>query len=105
MSEDTFEIVDPTGRQVLEPIKENSLPDTLDGKTVAFVWDYLFKGPEMFDAFKREIEQRFTDVKFVDYEVFGNIHGSDPEEKENLGQMPERLRGNNVDIAVVAVGA
>lgn len=78
------------------------LPD-LDGKTVAFLWDYLFKGDEMYDLLKDELVRTYPNLRLLSYETFGNIHGSN--EIELLEELPERLRELEVDAAVVAVAA
>jgi hypothetical protein len=101
----TEEVVDPTGKIVLDQVKVPSRLTSLDGKRIAFVWDYLFKGPEMFAVLREELTRRYAGVTFVDYPTFGNVHGSDPEEKANLAAMDARLRENGVDAAIIAVGA
>jgi hypothetical protein len=80
------------------------VPD-LSGKTVGYVWDYLFRGDEMFTAVSELIRSRYQDVTFLGPEVFGNIHGADAEERDSLEKLPARLREYGVDVAVVAVGA
>jgi len=99
------EVVDPTGRIVRDQVEVPGRLGSLDGKRIAFVWDYLFKGPEMFEVLRAEISRRYEGVTFVDYPTFGNVHGSDPEEKANLEAMHSRLTANGVDATIVAVGA
>lgn len=97
--------VAPTGRIVRETVEiPNRLP-TLDNKRIAFIWDYLFKGPEMFAILREEISRRYSGVSFVDYPTFGNVHGSDIKEKANLAAMSSRLAENEIDAAIIAVGA
>ncbi len=38
---------------------------TLEGKTVAQLWDYLFKGDEVFALLEEGLKARFPGVKFV----------------------------------------
>jgi hypothetical protein len=75
----------------------------LANKTVAFVWDHLFRGDEMFDLIRCSLASRFEGVRFVRHEEFGNVHG--PDEREVVRALPEKLRALGVDAAVVAVGA
>ena len=103
--EASYDVVWPLGRSRVEEVAANKRPADLSGKTIGFIWDYLFKGPEMFEMFKAQLSAKFPGVRYVDYQVFGNIHGSDAEEKANLGALPERLREHGVDAVVVAVGA
>lgn len=100
-----YDVVWPLGRSRVEEVAANERPLELSGKTIAFIWDYLFKGPEMFGIIKAQLSAEFPDVRYVDYEVFGNIHGSDADEKANLSALPARLREHGVDAAVLAVGA
>jgi len=105
MTEGEYQVVWPLGRSAVQNIAMTSGVEGLDGKTVAFVWDYLFRGPEIFEVIKEEITARYPTVEFVDYETFGNIHGSATEEKASLERLPARMREHGADGAVVAVGA
>jgi hypothetical protein len=100
-----YDVVWPLGRSRVEEVAPSERLADLSGKTVAFIWDYLFKGPEMFEAVKAQLSAAFPGVRYIDYQVFGNIHGSDAEEKTNLSALPERLRKHRVDAVVLAVGA
>jgi hypothetical protein len=103
--EGRFDVVWPLGHSRVEEVAANARPNDLSDKTIAFVWDYLFKGPEMFEIIQEHLSAQFPGVRFVDYPVFGDIHGSDSEERESLNAMPDRLRDHGADAAVVAVGA
>ena len=103
--EDRYDVVWPLGRSRVEEVAANERLADLSGKTIGFIWDYLFKGPEMFEMIKTKLSAEFPGVRYVDYEVFGNIHGSDAEEKASLSALPERLREHGVDAVVLAVGA
>jgi hypothetical protein len=106
MSEATFEVVWPSGRSARASLGDVSVrPDTLDGLTVAFIWDYLFRGNEIFELLAGEIESRYRGVTIVGHEVFGDIQVATTDGRANLAALPERLQANGVDVAVVAVGA
>ena len=49
--------------------------DTLEGKTVAFLWDYMFRGDEIFPLIERELGAAYPGVKFIGYDNFGTTHG------------------------------
>ncbi|HVF63067.1 MAG TPA: hypothetical protein VNE58_03640 [Casimicrobiaceae bacterium] len=72
--------------------------DTLNGKTVAFLWDYVFRGDEIFPLVQRELSRRFDGVKFIPYAEFGSTHGD--EEQAIVASLPERLQALNVDAVV-----
>ena len=105
MAKEQHEILWPLGRRVVADIAANDGIGSLDGRTIAFVWDYLFRGREMFEVIKSVIATRFPQTTFVDYEEFGNIHGGDAEEKANLELLPARMSAQGAVGAVVAVGA
>ena len=65
--------------------------DTLEGKTVAQLWDYLFKGDEVFALLEEGLKARYPGVKFVSWREFGSTHGGD--EKEALAALPAALQG------------
>jgi hypothetical protein len=101
--EPVYEVLAPTGWVAQDDIPVNLRPKNLSHKTVAFVWDYLFQGPVMFDAVRQLIAARFSQVRFVDHEDFGDIHGLDA--PRVLEDLPDKLRAARPDVAVVAVGA
>ena len=71
---------------------------TLNGKTVAQLWDYLFKGDQVFAHLEEGIKQRFPDVRFVSWREFGSSHGDD--EREVLERLPERFKALGVDAVI-----
>ena len=76
--------------------------DTLNGKTVAQLWDFLFRGDVVFQHIEDALKKRFPDVRFVSWREFGNTHGSD--EHEVLARLPERFRELGVDAAISGMG-
>ena len=100
-----YEALWPLGRRVLGAVAATARPATLDSHTVAYLWDELFRGPEMFDAVSDVARERYGDVSFVGWEEFGNFHASAAEERRMLTALPELLRAHRVDLVVAAVGA
>lgn len=100
----TLEVVWPEGRATKGQLAgRERLPD-LSGKTIAFVWDYVFRGDDMFEIIKDELRQRgHDDVTFVDHDVFGDTHGAD--ERAVVADIPDKLLQYRVDAAIVGVGA
>jgi hypothetical protein len=96
-------VVWPLGRSVLSGVSGRRHVDTLEGKTVAFIWDDLFQGDRMFSAFADAARDRGQEFKVVPHQVFGDLHGHDEHEVVRL--IPERLREHGVDVAIVGVGA
>ena len=71
---------------------------SLEGKTVAQLWDYLFKGDQVFELLEEGLRKRFPGIRFVSWREFGSTHGD--EEKEALAALPERFKEMGVDAVV-----
>ena len=52
--EGTFAVYWPRGQRTLDVEAVAPKVDSLSGKVVAFLWDYLFRGDEIFAILKRE---------------------------------------------------
>ena len=102
-AEPEFDVVWPVGARPTASSAAAARLSDLNGRKVAFVWDYIFRGDEMFELIKADLRRRFPSVEFVDHAAFGNIHGA--HELEELEALPERLAEHEVDAAVVGVGA
>ncbi len=76
--------------------------DTLEGKTIAWVWDYMFRGDEVFAQLEESLEARYPGVKFVSWSEFGNTHGS--EERTVVAALPQKLKALGVDAVVSGLG-
>jgi hypothetical protein len=76
--------------------------DGLAGRRIAFLWDYVFRGDEVFPVLARELTARFDGVEIVGFETFGNLHGAD--ERERVGRLPDDLRDRGVDAVVSGMG-
>ena len=98
-----FEVVWPRGpRQVGQKQLAMRHP-TLDGKVVAQLWDYLFRGDEVFEVLEQGLRERYPNVRFVSWRELGNTHGSD--EREMVAALPQRLKALGVDAAISAIAA
>ncbi len=93
-----YEVVWPRGerRQVVRPLAKRL--ETLNGKTIAQLWDYLFAGDEVFATLEKELRAKYPDVKFVSWREFGTTHGTN--EKELLASLPQRFKELGVDAAI-----
>jgi len=69
--------------------------DTLEGKTIAQLWDELFKGDVVFELLEEGLKKRYPGVKFVSWRDFGSTHGGN--ERAALAALPEKLRERGVD--------
>ena len=77
--------------------------DTLRGKTVVQLWDYLFRGDEVFALLEEGMRQRYPDIKWVSWREFGATHGND--EHEVLASLPRRFKELGADAVISGMGA
>ena len=93
-----YAVVWPSGerRLKLRPLARRL--DTLNGKKVAQLWDYLFAGDEVFTALETKIAETYPQVEWVSWREFGSTHGVN--EKEVLALLPQRFREMGVDAAI-----
>ncbi|KWT92074.1 MULTISPECIES: hypothetical protein [unclassified Variovorax] len=102
-NEGYFEAYWPRGaRQAPPKVLAPRLPG-LAGRRIAFLWDYLFRGDEIFDVVERQLNHRFQGMRFVGWREIGNIHGDD--ERRIVAALPGRLKALGVDAVVTAVAA
>jgi hypothetical protein len=105
VSEPHYEVLGPLGPRAVGDVAAHERPSSLAGRRVAYLWDELFRGPEMFEVISEVATERHGDVAFVGWEEFGNFHASAAEERRVLDALPELLRAHRVDLVVAAVGA
>ena len=102
-----YEVVWPLGKRTVKDIAMNRRFAEVEGqhtaKRIGFIWDYMFRGNEMFPLLQAGLAEQYPGSTFVPYEEFGDIHGHD--EKAVLAALPQRLRDAKVDAVVVGVGA
>lgn len=89
------------------PMAEQAQPlaprqNSLDGATIGFVWDYMFRGDELFAAIEHELGQRYRDITVVGWSEFGNTHG--PDEASVVRDLPTQLAKHQVNAVISAVG-
>ena len=72
--------------------------DTLNGKVIAQVWDFLFRGDAVFEHLETAIKKQYSDVKFVSWREFSSSHGG--EEKEALAEFGKKFKAMGVDAVI-----
>jgi hypothetical protein len=89
-------------RQVeLKPLAKRL--DTLDGKTIAQMWDYVFRGDEVYALLEEGLRERYPNIRWVSYKEIGSTHGS--EEREVIASIARRFKELKVDAAISGMGA
>ena len=97
-----YDVVWPRSPRGIQQRRRAGRLNSLAGKRVAFLWDYLFRGDELFPVLAEQLISRFEGIEIVDYIEFGNLHGAD--EKERVGRLPDDLRNRGVDAVVSGMG-
>jgi hypothetical protein len=100
--EPTYDVVWPQAPAGAQPQRLAATPTTLTHKRVAFIWDYMFRGEELFPVLEQVLRKRFDGLEVVGYDKFGNIHG--PNERAVVQDLPDQLRRHRIDVAVVGNG-
>ena len=88
-------------RQVKRKSVANRL-DTLEGKTIAQLWDYVFRGNEVYALLEEGLRTRFPNIRWVSYKEFGNTHGG--EEREVVSSLARRFNELKVDAVISGMG-
>lgn len=81
----------------------NARHEDMRGKRIGFIWDYMFRGDQMFPLLQAGLSEKFPGSTFVPYSTFGNAHGHD--EADMLVTLPDKLKREKVDAVVVGVAA
>lgn len=93
-----YSVVWPCGERRLKVRTLARRLDTLNSKTVAQLWDFLFAGDEVYDALEGKLRELYPDVKFISWREFGSTHGQN--EREILASLPQRFKELGVDAAI-----
>ena len=97
-----YETVSPSGPPAVPTFEPASRIATLDGRTVGFVWDYIFRGDEIFPILQEALSKAYPAMKFVNYDSFGAVFGGD--EHQSVRMLPARLAEHGVDLVICGVG-
>ena len=76
--------------------------DSLEGRTVGFVWDYLFRGDEIFPVLEEGLKQRYPKIKFVSYDEFGSTHGGD--EHAVIAGLSDKIKMTGTEAVISGMG-
>lgn len=101
--EPVYEVVWPLAPSAAVPTTLAPRAPDLSGKTVGELWDYLFKGEEIFPLIRQALAARYPGIRFVEYDTLGSTHGRD--DVELARSLPPLLRKHGCDAVISAVGA
>ena len=97
-----YAVVWPRSPKTAEVVELAKRPASLEGRKIAFLWDYLFRGDEIFPILQRELSARYPNMTFVPYQEFGTTHGED--EHDVIAALANKLADLGVDAVVSGMG-
>lgn len=97
-----YDVVWPRSSKAVEVKPLAPRLKSLEGAKVAFLWDYLFRGDEIWPVLSSELSARHPGMQFVNFEEFGSTHGD--EEHAVLAALPDKLKSLGVDAVVSGMG-
>ena len=100
--EPQFDVVWPKSPRGVQRHRAATRLTSLEGARIGFVWDFMFRGEEIFPVIARELTNRFPGLEVVGYDTFGNIHG--PDEMALVAALPGTLDEHSIDAVVVGNG-
>ena len=100
--EQTHKVVWPRAPHARTGAKLARRLDSLEGKVVAQLWDWVFKGDIMYAVWEEELSKRYPGIKHVSWREFGEIHGAN--EHQVLADLPGKLKDFGVDAVICGVG-
>jgi hypothetical protein len=100
--EPRYDVVWPKSPRGAQPRRAAGRLDSLAGKRIGFVWDYMFRGEEIFPVLADALKERYAGLEVVGYDTFGNIHG--PDEHALVEALPGTLDEHSIDAVVVGNG-
>lgn len=101
--EPQYEVLWPLARKAKRAQSTAEAIGDLSGKTVAELWDFIFRGEVIYPLIRERLRERYRGIKFVDYNHFGNIHG--PKQREIVAGLGAKLRELEVDAVISGIGA
>jgi len=98
----TYSVFWPRGQKTISISPLADRLGSLEGRTIAFLWDYLFRGDEIFPIIERAIKERFPSARFISYEEFGSTHGEG--EQALLAGLPDKLKVLGAEAVISGMG-
>lgn len=102
-AEGVFEVLWPLGRKARGAASTAQAVTDLSGKTVAELWDYIFRGDIIYPHIRARLAERYPGIKFIGYSEFGNTHG--PKQREIAAGLGAKLKALGADAVISGIGA
>ncbi len=103
MREPLYDVVWPLGKSAYEKVSVAPRVADFDGKTICELWDWLFRGEDIFPLIRQSLLKRYANVRVVEYATFGNIRG--PNEADVVAALPDLLRKQRCDAVICGIAS
>lgn len=97
-----YSVVWPRGKKTNKNTRLAKRINTLASKTICELWNYNFQGNKILTAIETKLSNLYPGIKFVNYEIFGNIHG--PKEREIIASLSDKFIKYNCDGVISCMG-
>lgn len=97
-----YEAVWPRSEKTVQLAALANRLESLEGKKIAMLWDYLFRGDEIFPWIEDELSIRYPGISFLHYDEFGSTHGD--QEHEIIAGLARKLTDLEVDAVISGMG-
>ena len=103
---ESLAIISPSGSEAVELKNLAKRLDTLNGKTVAEVWNDDFKGDIMFPIYRELLRERYPDVKIIPYTDLpvASLKGTPAYQREVLQKIIAELKAKGADAVITGNG-
>ena len=104
---ENYSVVSPAGLEAVKARHTAPRLADLNGKTVAEVWNGVFKGDMAFPIVRKLLKQRYPGITIIPYTEFYHLPGSDmPAHQRALTQeIVEQARAKGADAVITGMGA
>ena len=104
---ETFSVISPAGLEAVKAARPAPRLSDLNGKTVAEVWNGVFKGDVAFPLVHKLLKQRYPSINIIPYTEFYHLPGSDvPAHQRTLTQeIVEQAHAKGADAVITGMGA
>ena len=104
---ETIEVVSPVGVSAVNPAGAAPRIDDLDGKTIAEIWNGVFKGDVAFPIVRRLLAQKYPGVRIIPYTEFPHAPGSDnpTQQRARARQTAALAKEKGAHAVIAGVGA
>ena len=104
---ENYSVVSPAGLEAVKARHTAPRLADLNGKTVAEVWNGVFKGDVAFPIVRKLLKQRYPGITIIPYTEFYHLPGSDvPAHQRALTQeIVEQARAKGADAVITGMGA